>query len=220
MSLFVILALYTVGTAILAVKTETLTYSALWLAAMLIGVAGLFLTLGAEFLAVIQVIIYAGAVVSLILFAIMFAQHRGSRYSDPSPQVTNRARGGLLAALLVLILFVLLLGVAPWRVPPQGREGFLELGQAIFKDYLLPFEVLSVLLLAALVGAVFLAKRERPPAEAGGSGSESESESESERRQGQLRRADATDSEAEPEPEPEHERERERGGGRGRGGGS
>ena len=157
MSLFVILALYTVATAILAVRTETLTYSALWLAAMLIGVAGLFLTLGAEFLAVIQVIIYAGAVVSLILFAIMFAQHRGS---EPKPG-SNRARGGLLALLFVLILSALLSGVGPWRVLPEGREGFLELGRTIFKDYLLPFEVLSVLLLAALVGAVFLAKRER-----------------------------------------------------------
>jgi len=76
MSLFIIVSLFTLGAAVLTVKTRTLTYSALWLAATLIGVAGLFLTLGAEFLAVIQVIVYAGAVVSLILFAIMFAQHR------------------------------------------------------------------------------------------------------------------------------------------------
>ena len=74
MALFVILALYTVATAVLTVMTRTLTYSALWLAAMMLGIAGLFLTLGAEFLAMIQVIVYAGAVVSLILFAIMFAQ--------------------------------------------------------------------------------------------------------------------------------------------------
>lgn len=77
MSLFVIVSLFTIGSAILTVKTRTLTYSALWLAATLIGVAALFLTLGAEFLAVIQVVVYAGAVVSLILFAIMFAQRRG-----------------------------------------------------------------------------------------------------------------------------------------------
>lgn len=76
MTLFIIVSLFTVGAAIMTVKTETLIYSALWLAATLVGVAGLFLTLGAEFLAVIQVIVYAGAVVSLILFAIMFAQRR------------------------------------------------------------------------------------------------------------------------------------------------
>ncbi|MFQ6033418.1 MAG: NADH-quinone oxidoreductase subunit J [Candidatus Bipolaricaulia bacterium] len=76
MSLFIIVSLFTIGSAIMTVKTHTLTYSALWLAATLVGVAGLFLTLGAEFLAVIQVVVYAGAVVSLILFAIMFAQHR------------------------------------------------------------------------------------------------------------------------------------------------
>ena len=76
MSLFIIVSLFTLGAAVMTVKTKTLTYSALWLAATLVGVAGLFLTLRAEFLAVIQVIVYAGAVVSLILFAIMFAQHR------------------------------------------------------------------------------------------------------------------------------------------------
>jgi NADH-quinone oxidoreductase subunit J len=75
-SLFIIVSLFTIGAAIMTVRTKTLTYSALWLAATLVGVAGLFLTLRAEFLAVIQVIVYAGAVVSLILFAIMFAQHR------------------------------------------------------------------------------------------------------------------------------------------------
>jgi len=75
-SLFIIVSLFTLGAAVMTVKTKTLTYSALWLAATLVGVAGLFLTLRAEFLAVIQVIVYAGAVVSLILFAIMFAQHR------------------------------------------------------------------------------------------------------------------------------------------------
>lgn len=77
MSLFIIVSLVTCGAAIMTVRTKTLTYSALWLAATLLGVAGLFLTLGAEFLAVIQLIVYAGAVVSLILFAIMFARAPG-----------------------------------------------------------------------------------------------------------------------------------------------
>jgi len=65
-----------------------------------------------------------------------------------------------VAGLFLVILISLLLSAPAWRVLPQGVETFLGLGRAIFKQYLLPFEVLSVLLLAALVGAVFLAKRE------------------------------------------------------------
>lgn len=67
-----------------------------------------------------------------------------------------------VAGLFFIILVALLLAAPGWRVTPRGLENFLELGQAIFKQYLLPFETLSVLLLAALVGAVFLAKREGP----------------------------------------------------------
>ena len=66
----------------------------------------------------------------------------------------------VLAGLFLIILVSLLLTSARWRVFPQGAESFLGLGRAIFNQYLLPFEVLSVLLLAALIGAVFLAKRE------------------------------------------------------------
>lgn len=66
----------------------------------------------------------------------------------------------MVAGLFLIILVSLLLSVPGWRVLPRGVESFLGLGRAIFSQYLLPFEVLSVLLLAALVGAVFLAKRE------------------------------------------------------------
>lgn len=74
MIVFVLLALVALVTAILAVRASKLTYAALWLAGTLIAIAALFLSLGAEFLALVQVLIYAGAVITLILFAIMFAQ--------------------------------------------------------------------------------------------------------------------------------------------------
>lgn len=74
MIVFGLLAVIVVVTAVMAVRTKNLTYATLWLAGTLVSVATIFLTLGAEFLAAVQVLIYAGAVITLILFAIMFAQ--------------------------------------------------------------------------------------------------------------------------------------------------
>ncbi|MCX8103632.1 MAG: NADH-quinone oxidoreductase subunit J [Candidatus Bipolaricaulota bacterium] len=74
MIVFSLLAVIVLVTAVMAVRAKNLTYAALWLAGTLVSVAAIFLTLGAEFLAAVQVLIYAGAVITLILFAIMFAQ--------------------------------------------------------------------------------------------------------------------------------------------------
>lgn len=74
MIVFIVLAALVLITAVMAVRTQKLTYAALWLAGTLVSVAAIFLSLGAEFLAAVQVLIYAGAVITLILFAIMFAQ--------------------------------------------------------------------------------------------------------------------------------------------------
>ncbi|MCS6903672.1 MAG: NADH-quinone oxidoreductase subunit J [Candidatus Bipolaricaulota bacterium] len=74
MIVFGLLAVIVLVTAVMAVRAKNLTYAALWLAGTLVSVAAIFLTLGAEFLAAVQVLIYAGAVITLILFAIMFAQ--------------------------------------------------------------------------------------------------------------------------------------------------
>ncbi|MCS6937512.1 MAG: NADH-quinone oxidoreductase subunit J [Candidatus Bipolaricaulota bacterium] len=74
MIVFSLLAVIVLVTAVMAVRAKNLTYAALWLAGTLVSVAAIFLTLGAEFLAAMQVLIYAGAVITLILFAIMFAQ--------------------------------------------------------------------------------------------------------------------------------------------------
>lgn len=73
---FVLIAAAVAGTALMAVRAQKLTYSALWLAGSLVGVALLFLSVGAEFLALVQILVYAGAVITLILFAIMLAQER------------------------------------------------------------------------------------------------------------------------------------------------
>jgi NADH:ubiquinone oxidoreductase subunit 6 (subunit J) len=147
------------------VALRNLTYAALALAGTLIGAAGLFVLLSAEFLAAVQVLIYAGAVVTLILFAIMFAQSeppeaqaeqqtvaKGPFQLRPVKWVTAMVGGGLLAFALAR--------VDAWWALPTGGDDFARLGEALFGPYLLAFELLSLLLLVALIGAVVLARRE------------------------------------------------------------
>ncbi|HED04596.1 MAG TPA: NADH-quinone oxidoreductase subunit J [Candidatus Fraserbacteria bacterium] len=159
---FIILAIGTLGSALMVVRTHKLAYAALWLAGSLVGVAGLFLTLSAAYLATVQVLVYAGAVVTLILFAIMFthapADEQGATAELPRPAALGRLALlllGLAAALAAIVTTV------PWQAVPQGQESYGQLAQAIFGPYLLPFELLSLLLLAALVGAVVLARKDQ-----------------------------------------------------------
>jgi len=160
---FIILAIGTLGSALMVVRTRKLAYAALWLAGSLVGVAGLFLTLSAAYLATVQVLVYAGAVVTLILFAIMFthepADEQGATAGLPRPAALGRLALlllGLAAALAAIVT------TAPWQAVPQGQESYRQLAQAIFGPYLLPFELLSLLLLAALIGAVVLARKGNP----------------------------------------------------------
>jgi len=158
---FIALAVLLAAGAVVALRN--LTYAALALAAALLGAAGLFVLLNAEFLAAMQVLIYAGAVVTLILFAIMFAQGEPpGTEAERQTEVERRfhplklalafAGGTALATALSL--------VEAWWARPGGGDDFPRLGGALFGPYLLAFELLSLLLLVALIGAVMLARRE------------------------------------------------------------
>ena len=136
--------------------------SALALVATLCAVAGLFLSLGAQFISMVQVIVYAGAIMVLFLFVIMLLQLRGGPRAGRAgfgPRVLGVLLGaGLLAELGSVVT------AATYPAGP-GEPGFfasnntLEIGRVLYSRYLVPFEVTSVLLLVALVGAVVLAKR-------------------------------------------------------------
>ncbi|MBI5836234.1 MAG: NADH-quinone oxidoreductase subunit J [Candidatus Eisenbacteria bacterium] len=136
--------------------------SALALVVTLCAVAGLFLTLGAQFISMVQVIVYAGAIMVLFLFVIMLLQLTGTPRSGRAifgPKILGAALGmGLLAQLGAVV-------TTATYPPGAGDPAFgavnntLEVGRALYSRYLLPFEVTSVLLLVALVGAVVLAKR-------------------------------------------------------------
>jgi NADH-quinone oxidoreductase subunit J len=158
-ALFVLLSLVTLGSALLVVTTAHMVHAALWLVVTLGGVAGLFLLLAAEFVAWVQVLIYVGAVVVLLLFALMLTRAPTGRQDD----LTVRR---VLPAALVAVLVAALLGVTVVAGFSDVRIDLGDVvvgsaettGATVFTRWVLPFEVLSVLLLAALVGAIALSR--------------------------------------------------------------
>jgi NADH-quinone oxidoreductase subunit J len=157
---FAVLALLAVGSAAGMLLRRNPIHGALFLAINLSTVAALFLTMRAEFLAAVQIIIYAGAIAVLFVFAIMVLIP-GKEETGPDPLRSQRLLAVPVAGLLLVLLAVMLrsalfTGPAP-AVAVSG--GVAAIGRALFTDYLFPFEVTSVLLLVALVGVMALAKR-------------------------------------------------------------
>lgn len=157
--LFVLLALVAVGSALLVVTTSNMVHAALWLVVTLGAVAGVYLVLAAEFLAWVQVLIYVGAVVVLLLFALMLTR------APTGPQPDLDARRVLPAAVVALLVAAVLVTtvVAGFSEVTLDLDaavvGSAEMtGATVFEKWVLPFEVLSVLLLAALIGAIVLSR--------------------------------------------------------------
>jgi NAD(P)H-quinone oxidoreductase subunit 6 len=143
------------------VLLPNIVYSAFLLGGVFLSVAGLYLMLNASFVAAAQVLVYVGAVNVLILFAIMLVNKREDLSDIPGLGVRR-----VLSGLVCGGLFTLLLRVAfttPWALPgplPVGEEATIRIGEHLFSDYLLPFELASVLLLMAMIGAIVLARRD------------------------------------------------------------
>ena len=155
---FVVLALLAVGSALGLILKRNPIHGALFLVVNLASVAALYLTLGAEFLAAAQVIVYAGAIMVLFVFAIMvLIPGKEETGVDPRRRLRLAALpvGGVLLVLLVVVV-----GRAVVATGPAGAPGNVEtVGRLLFTDYLFPFELTSVLLLAAMVGVLLLARR-------------------------------------------------------------
>jgi NADH-quinone oxidoreductase subunit J len=154
---FVLVAVTAIGTALGLVIRPNPLHGALFLVANLFCVAVLYLMLRAEFLALAQVIVYAGAIMVLFIFAIMLLIP-GRAEEGPDPLARARRLAVPLGAVFGIVV-VLVAGRTggPSAVAPPG--GVDAIGRLLFTDYLLPFEITSLLLLAALVGALTLAKR-------------------------------------------------------------
>ncbi len=156
--IFIIVSLFTLVSALMVVLHRNLFISALFLVASFFGVAVIYLLLEAEFLAVAQILIYIGAIATLIVFAIMLS--RGMMTGRTSPYNAQAAWAGLGSVVLGLVLLYVVAFRVQWpvveqEVPPDAIE---QLGRALVGPYVIPFEVASVLLLAALIGAVMIAR--------------------------------------------------------------
>jgi NADH-quinone oxidoreductase subunit J len=158
--LFFVFAAICVGGALNLLLQKHPIHSALSLIVVMGSLALLYLLLGAEFVAAIQVIVYAGAIMVLFVFVIMLLNAGEEEHTDGSTLATIFG-APLVAALIGMVLFILLRGKATAGIE-LGRfiGSTAEVAKLLFRDFLLPFEVTSVLVLIAIMGAVVLARRE------------------------------------------------------------
>jgi NADH-quinone oxidoreductase subunit J len=153
---FLVLAAVAVGSALLAMTTRRLVHSALWLVVTLGAVAGCFVLMTAEFVAAVQVLVYVGSVVVLVIFALMLTRQQ----STMSAEVTgNRWTAGVLGVLAALGLgATVVAGFHGERIEGRRVGTAGSIGDALFHDWVLPFELLSGVLLAALIGAIVISR--------------------------------------------------------------
>lgn len=159
LAIFYVLAAFTVWAAGVVVLGKNIVRAAVALIFTFCGMAALYVLLDAEFLAAVQVLIYVGGITILLLFAIMLT----SRISSATARVINDqvplsaiAAAGLLAGLIYAATH----GIAALSGPPPLPETAPFLGRALLTTYALPFEVVSILLLAGMVGAIILARKD------------------------------------------------------------
>jgi NAD(P)H-quinone oxidoreductase subunit 6 len=157
---FIILAVMMVSAALGVVLLENIVYSAFMLGGVFISIAGLYILLNADFVSAAQVLIYVGAVNVLILFAIMLVNKREDFAKVPRRWIRKGA--AVLVSLGLFALLATMVVQTPWAITETANPpvSVILLGEHLFSDYLLPFELASVLLLMALIGAVVLARRD------------------------------------------------------------
>ena len=156
--IFWVFAALMLSSAIFVVVGNNLVRSAFALLATFFSVAGFYVLLGADFLAGAQVLIYVGGILTLILFGVMLTNRMYSvELNTPKFQVVP----GALVSAAVFVILVTVIRVTPWKLASIVEEGPTtgRIGQALMNQYVLPFEVTSVLLLIALLGAAMLVRR-------------------------------------------------------------
>lgn len=158
-AVFYLIALITVVSAGMVAFSRNIIYSAFSLLGTFMGVAGLYVFLGADFVAAVQLLIYVGGILVLILFAVMLTH----RITDV--QVTNRAAGRIPALIIIGALIYLLIEtirVTPWVKAKELTYAptTASIGDLFLSAYLLPFELASLVLLGAMIGAVVLSRKE------------------------------------------------------------
>lgn len=162
---FGILSVMMISAALGVVLFSNIVYSAFLLGGVFISISGLYVLLNADFVAAAQVLVYVGAVNVLILFAIMLVNKKETFVDMPGRWIRKAATG--LVCLGLFALLGTMIVATPWTLsstsPAVIENTTLEIGKHFFSDFLLPFELASVLLLMAMVGAIILARRDFIP---------------------------------------------------------
>ncbi len=168
--LFGLLGLMALGSALLVVTTRHLVHAALWLVVTLGSIAGCYLLLSAEFVAWVQVLIYVGAVVVLLLFGLMLTRAPIGASNELDSSLGQRLAAAITAGATAAVLVTSVVDAFHGDHIDLSDDSTVRaagsshsVGEAVFRSWVLPFEVLSLLLLAALVGAIVLSRRDISP---------------------------------------------------------
>lgn len=154
-----VMSLLVIGGAVWVVWLGNLFRAALSLGLVFVGVAGLFVLLEAEFLAFVQILIYVGAILTLVVFAIMLTATRQSFEASPPPRQPLPA--ALCSGALFVVLVLMIRALPPPQAPMSDAVSLSELGRTLITTLVLPFEVISLVFVAAMVGAIAVAASPR-----------------------------------------------------------
>ncbi|MDR2948710.1 MAG: NADH-quinone oxidoreductase subunit J [Prevotella sp.] len=161
--IFYILAAITLGTGILTVLSKNPIHSAVYMIICFFSISGHFLLLNALFLAVINIVVYAGAIMVLLLFTLMLMNL--SEKHEPKKKVISRVAATLSGCLMGIVLLAALLKSTPvietYKAEGLDYQSVSIIGQVLLDEYLVPFEFASILLITAMIGAVLISKREK-----------------------------------------------------------
>ena len=162
---FYVISACILGFGVLVISTKDTVHSVLFLVLDFLFVAALYVLLGAQFLAAIQILVYAGGIVVLYLFVVMLVNLKRPAEAHQDPHRRSRLGFGLAAAVLLEFGIIVAYGyarpsqaIAAASVPVAGNTE--QVGWLLYTSYLIPFEIASMLLLVAMIGAIVLAKRE------------------------------------------------------------
>lgn len=156
---FFIFAIIAVASALGVVTSKNIVHSAFFLALSFVGVAVLYVLLNAEYLAAVQLLVYAGAVSIMVIFAVMLTL-RGD-VADSSPVTKKWTQGALVGSLVFIVLALVIMTNSDWRIvamPAISGGTTVELSKLLLSWYMVPFEAAAILLTVALIGAVIIAK--------------------------------------------------------------
>jgi NADH-quinone oxidoreductase subunit J len=158
--LFWILAVVTLFSALMVITSKNPVYSVLWLIITFFTISGHYILLNAQFLAVVNIIVYAGAIMVLFLFVLMLMNL--TKDTEPQKSKWLKIAGALAGGSLLLVMIAALKNTEQKMTElGSGDIGLIQnLGKVLFSDYVVPFEISSILFLSAMVGAILIGKKE------------------------------------------------------------